>query len=375
MKNYLHVVFIFISILIIIKICFEINQFKINTKSTNTNNVTNSTIKKRDYFTAIKQGGEWFLNNQNRDFLYYEYDYINKQHTKNKHHLREMGALWSIAKLSNFLNDQRYNQLAQKGFLYFETHFKKNEKMNFNYVEFDQKDAKLGYSAFIILTLLEIDHPKKKEYLDLFANGIISLQQESGELKTFFNSDKYLGGKDYYPGEALLALSQLYLNTHEKKYLQVIEKAYPFYANYFRNNPNTAFVPWQTQAYAVLYKIKKDKNIAEFIFEMNDYILNNFSTQNTCSDFDIDEGSTIAIYVEGVNKAYEIAKSINDKQRALCYKTFIQEASKVIINAQIKDNSDNLSKGGFQPSGSSHIMRVDRNQHAIMSLIGSYEVL
>ncbi|MFC1647456.1 hypothetical protein ACFL10_00490 [Patescibacteria group bacterium] len=67
-----------------------------------------------EYLNAIELGGEWFLNNQNEDFLHYKYYPYEDRYDENSHALREMGALWSITQLEKFLNDKRYKELAQK---------------------------------------------------------------------------------------------------------------------------------------------------------------------------------------------------------------------------------------------------------------------
>jgi len=102
----------------------------------------------KSIITPIILGGEWFLNNQNESFLYYKYDYSDKSHPNKSQSLREMGALWSISKLAHFLNDERYEQLTQKGFAYFEETFKHDEENDFYYINITPHKLKLGYNAF-----------------------------------------------------------------------------------------------------------------------------------------------------------------------------------------------------------------------------------
>lgn len=320
-------------------------------------------------------GGEWFLNNQNDSFLYYRYYPYENRHSTKHHSLREMGALWSIAKLSNFLNDSRYDSLAQKGFRYFEDSFKYDEEDDFYCVNITRNKIKLGYSAFIILTLLEIDHPKKEYYLDKFAQGIINMQNKNGSLNTFFYSNRS-SGTDYYPGEALFALISLYEYKNDKRFLEVVENAFPYYVEYWRNRPNTAFVPWQTRAYYQLYKITQKRKFANFVFEMNDYMLERHSPKKQFSDFNFSRGIVTAVYLEGVIKAYELARELNDNKRTKCYANFIKEGLDFIITLQIAD-STNFTKealGGFLGSQKSKSMRADRNQHAVMALMEACEI-
>lgn len=328
-----------------------------------------------NYYQAVEKGAQWFLNNQNDNFIYYEYYPFEKKHSEDQHSLREMGALWSIAKSANYLKNSELKDLANKGFSYFEKHFVYDEENDFIYVNVTEEKIKLGYSAFAILSLLEIDHEKKDYYLEKLANGILYQQQESGEIKTFFYSDRNTG-IDYYPGEALIAIMSLYEYDPQDKYLQAVEKAFPYYAQYFRENNNTAFVPWQSRAYYKLYEYTNDPEIGEFIFEMNDYLLTKHDPVNECADFDFSKGIVTAVYIEGMNKAYALAKDVNDEQREKCYKNFIKEGIDYILTLQVRDQQEYelAALGGFFGSKTSVSMRVDRNQHAIMSLMDALEI-
>ncbi|MEE9525348.1 MAG: hypothetical protein V3V78_01955 [Candidatus Woesearchaeota archaeon] len=324
------------------------------------------------YLRSIKLGGEWFLNNQDGDFIYYQYYPFERRHSSKQQRLREMGALWSISKLADFLNDTRYTKLADKGFRYFEGYFEYDEENDLYFVDITPEKIKLGYNAFVILTLLEIEHPKKDFYLEKFANGIIYMQNNDGKLRTFFYSDRDTG-TDYYPGEALLALMSLYEYTKDDKYLETVQKAFPYYVEYFRDDKNTAFVPWQTRAYHKLYQITEDKEVLDFIFEMNDYVLDEYSPEEHCSIFEFDS-IVAAVHMEGVNKAYDLAKKTNDKERADCYANFIKEGSEFILTLQITEGKKEAI-GGFLGSPDSESMRVDRNQHAVLLLMDAYELL
>ena len=329
--------------------------------------------KEKKYLKIINVSGEWFLNNQDESFLHYEYDYLKKIHPKKSHALREMGALWSITKLSSFLKDEKYDVLAKRGFNYFEKYFVYDKENNFLFVNVTPSKVKLGYSAFMTLSLLEIDHPKKEEYLEKFANSILFQQNESGKLSTFFYSERETG-QDYYPGEALLALMSLYEHTKDEKYLDAVIKAFPFYVNYFKENPNTAFIPWQTRAYYKLYIATHDEDVAEFLFEMNDFMINEHNPKEYCKDFDFSKGITTAVYLEGVIKAYNLANERDDEKRTSCYFNFIEEALNQIASLQITESIDKKARGGFLGSKTSQTMRVDRNQHAAMALMDAYEL-
>ena len=324
------------------------------------------------YLTAIQQGGEWFLNNQDDEFIYYEYYPFEQRHSTSSHALREMGALWSISKLSNYLDDERYVDLANNGIKYFEETFAYNEENDFLYVTVTSSKLKLGYNAFMILSLLETDYHQKDYYLEKLANGIMYMQNDDGSLNTFFFSNRSTG-VDYYPGEALLALTEMYYYTGNETYIDVVEKAFPYYISYFWTNPNTAFPPWQSRAYYNMYQITKDDKYANYVFEMNDFMVEEHS--DDCENFDFSRGIVTAVYMEGVIKAYLLAQELNETEKEECYYNFVKQGSDYILTLQITQE-DNLNDhyeihaiGGFLGSETSDSMKVDRNQHATMSLM------
>ncbi|MBI3035527.1 hypothetical protein HYY71_04335 [Candidatus Woesearchaeota archaeon] len=342
-----------------------------------TNEAADNLHEENEYLTAIKLAGEWFQNHKNVNFLYYEYLPFEKKHADETHPLREMGAMWAISKLSSFFDDAEHKQLAERGFRYFEQSFAYDQENDFYYVNIT-KDVKLGYSAFAILSLLELQHTKKDFYLNKFANGLLRQQQSDGSLSPFFFSNRS-SGVDYYPGEALLALMHLYEYSHNSDYAKAVEKAFPYYLEYWKSNPNEAFVPWQTQAYYKLYKVNSNKEIAKFIFDMNDFIIKEYSA-GSCDFFNFRKGMVIAAYIEGMNKAYQLAKERGDKKRAECYGNFIKNGSDYILGLQITKKSDFIEHfddaaiGGFVGNANSYSMRVDRNQHAVMALMEAYQL-
>lgn len=337
-----------------------------------------------DPLTAIEKGGEWFLNDENENFIHYQYKPATDFHPDASHAMREMGALWSIYNLADFLKDERYDALAQKGLTYFKSFLKEDTANGFTYVNVTPDKIKLGYSAFMILNLLESEDPDKDELMRELADGILYLQAENGRFDTFFYSERDTG-LDYYPGEALLALGSLYEYTNEQRYLDAIKNALPYYISYFEENPNTAFVPWQTQAYSKYFLITGDTEASDFVFEMNDYMASHFSEEGeSCSPDTESAGIVTAVYMEGMTKAYTVAKTLEDEERADCYARFIRNGAETVMDLQFPMANLNLddypeaaiptATGGFCGSKTDVTMQVDRNQHATMALMRAYEL-
>lgn len=332
--------------------------------------------------TAIQNGGEWFLNDENDDFISYQYSPATDSYPNTSHSMREMGALWSIYKLGDFLKDERYDVLAEKGLNYFKGFLEEDTANGFTYVNITPDKVKLGYSGFMILNLLESDDQDKDTLMSELADGILYHQREDGSLDTFFYSDRDTG-QDYYPGEALLALSSLYEYSGEQRYLDAVKKALPYYVSYFDKNPNTAFVPWQTQAYSKYFLITGDTAASDFVFEMNDYMEAHFSEAGeACSPNTESAGIVTGVYVEGMTKAYSVATTLGDENRSACYARFIRNGAETVMDLQfpmedldLEDYSEaaiSTATGGFCGSKTDITMQVDRNQHSVMALMGAY---
>lgn len=362
--------FTFISLIILILVLLVFGFKKVNFKKEKLVVENNKNTENR-YIQAVKLGADWFLNNQDENFIHYQYYPYKDTYSKNHQRLREFGALWSISKSANYFQDEELKNLAEKGFAYFEKSFKYDEENDFIYVNITPDKIKLGYNAFAILTLLEIDHPKKDYLLEKLANGIVYQQEKNGNLKTFFFDDKGLAGIDYYPGEALLALMSLYEYNHNEKYLETVKKAFPFYVDYWNYNPNTAFTSWQSRAYYKLYKATEDEKVKKFIFEMNDFVLDSYNPQEKCSKFIIPNG-VATVHSEGVNMAYDLAEG----EKKQCYKNFSQEVAEFTLSTQLTDTTKYPKQaiGGILSTKNSDGMRVDRNQHAILDLMDAYEL-
>ncbi len=333
------------------------------------------TQSNQKYVNAIKYGALWFYNNQNNNFLHYEYDVSKDAYSPESQELRETASLWAISKAANFTDGKIFKNLANKGFAYFEKYFKCSSSNDFCYLNITPDNKNIGYSGFVIMSLLEMEHPKKDYYLEKFANGILYQQNADGSLNTHFYSEKS-NNVDYYPGEALIALAKLYEYNSEEKYLQALKKAFVYYRKYWYENKNTPFIPWQSRAYAKLYEFSKDQEVADFVFDMNDYLIEIQAKHNPCSDFVFNQGIIIAVRMEGMNQAYKTAKLVGDEKKAQCYAQYTKDGSDYILTLQTK-KADGVNKkaiGGFlqNPDGTTH--RVDRNQHAIMALMEAIEL-
>lgn len=323
-----------------------------------------------EYQNAVRLGGEWFLNDQNENFLHYEYSVSEKKYSEKMHELREMGALWSIVRLYGYTKDERYLELAQRGLRYFANNLKKDQSGKTLFYASRSGVSKLGYSAFLILALADIDYPDREKLLAELAGGILNQQEADGSFRTMFDAGGD-AGEDYYPGEAMTSLMRLHEITGEERYASAVERALPYYRDYWKGNPNTAFVPWQVRAYRMLYLQKPEPEIRDYVFSLADYMVARELREDGCRNFRFVDDSTVAVWMEGMAAAYDVARRSDDRPRQECYGNYVRDAAAYLMEKQVTAGNDQSAVGGIL--GSDGKMRVDRNQHFVMGLMDALE--
>jgi AMMECR1 domain-containing protein len=310
-------------------------------------------------FKRITLAKTWFINNvddQTKRLQYMYYPSLDEYSSTNNH-VRQLATLWSIAKLKDFLQDSSFDDLIKETIDYYLDYSIKTDK-NYSYIMIENK-AKLAYSAFLILSL-------------------------DGSFNTYFVSERNTG-IDYYPGEAMLALMKLYNKTGNKTYLDSVYKAFHYYKEYWRKNKNTAFIPWHTQVYFLLYNEVKDPEIKDFIFEINDWLVNRYQIRNDIYKDKIggfpqnNPRNSTSSYLEGIADAYLLARNIEDNFHLIKYRKAIQLGVRFIVLTQYTENNafyignQKRTLGGFRHSLISNIQRIDYTQHAIMALMKIYD--
>jgi hypothetical protein len=241
--------------------------------------------------------------------------------------------------------------------------------------------ALICFNAFLVMSLLNSNYVNQEGLLKELADGIIASQKADGSYQTDFLS-QLKNNMDYYPGEAMLSLMKIYLHSKDKAYKDSVEKAFPFYRNYWRHNKNTAFIPWQTETYLLLYKENHDPELTRFVFEMNDWLIDNFQINKSKNHFE-DGGlpktkprcGSTAVYLEGVSDAYAMAILIKDVVHTRKYADSLRSGVRFVLNLQVTDplNFKNPKRalGGFKASLTSCYQRIDTTQHATGLLIKS----
>lgn len=346
--------------------------------------------------TRLKLMKNWYLNNMepNGKMTYLYRTNVDRKSRTHNNMIRQFMTTLALFRLGNYLQDSELLTAAEKNLEYnLNTFMKVEEGKNIAYIYF-RKKAKLGAAAFALMSLLESKtHPQRDKLISYFLNFILKLHQPDGSFKTFYLPVSRNDNHNFYPGEAMLALMTVY-ESNPVKYqniLQVIGSAFNHYREYFRNKPNPAFVPWQTMALYRYYQIRKNPEVAQFIFEMNDFLIEIQNTPASIKTPELDSmgrffdpkkrqygpphASSTAIYSEGLVDAYQLAMDRKDAKRRHDYGYAIKWGLRSLMQLQYTpDNTYYLPNkkatvGAVHTTVTNGNIRVDNTQHSTMAFL------
>ena len=202
--------------------------------------------------------------------------------------------------------------------------------------------------------------------------------------------------QNFYPGETLLLWAKLYEESHESELLDRFIKSFEYYKAWHldKSNRNPAFIPWHTQAYYIIWQITQNEQLKQFIFEMNDWLLDMQQWGDNLQYCDIGgrfynprrpygppHSSATGVYLEGLINAYNLALETGDKERAENYRKVIVRGIRSVAQLQYQDEVDmfyvskkkrNYVKGGIRTTVYDNQIRCDNVQHNLLAL---YKIL
>jgi uncharacterized protein (TIGR00296 family) len=345
-------------------------------------------INKEKIHQAVIEGQNWLVRNQKKDgsFAYQYYPGLDKYSSKDNI-VRQIATSAILARIGNNFNNEKYLNSAKKGVDYALKKIKYlDKKKNLPYL-FENEQGTLGGNAFVLMSLTELKS-FKPNLREKFLNSLLYMQNADGSFKTYYEPFGKSGAKDFFPGEAMLALAKYYSQLSPRddmKILSALEKAFNYYSKiYWPKNKTTAFVPWHSQAAAEMYRITQEKKYADFVFEINDWLLKIQFTEKDSPYPDYlggfykkgsPPGMSTSSYAEGLAEAYVLAKQTDDKKREKKYKRALDSAIIFILSTQFNEENSfyvkNLSRslGGFRTSLIDHSLRIDATQHACTALL------
>jgi len=263
------------------------------------------------------------------------------------------------------------------------------------YVATPDRRHKLGATALFGLAILDAPDPGRHAGLaEQLARAIATLQGPGGQLRvTFPSAIPSSESQDYSPGEALLFLARLYDRTRDPRWRAVIERALPYYREYYVTAASPAFVPWQMQAYGQIARSTTLQKYADFVYAMADRLIQ--SQMGPAPEHDPSalydgaydvygrgrSGISSSAYLEGMVEALRTARAMGDAERAQRYGESVRRAVRFVLQMRFKSEeaffvrSPTDAVNGFRTSAADASLRIDHVQHSLAALMGARALL
>jgi len=338
---------------------------------------------------------DWMVNSLQPDGrMVYRYFPSRGDESRGNNMIRQYMASVCLVRLGNYHNDPKLAEMAERNLRYNFNHFFFRDG-DIGLITFRNK-SKLGAAALAALGVVEAPFREKLAEYELPLRAMTRhMQNADGSFQTFYKQERR-DNQNFYPGETQLLWAVLYEQTGDPEILERIMRSFHYYRTWHlegksergRPNRNPAFIPWHTQALVKVWMKTQDPKLAEFVFEMNDWLLGvqewdgarypdsrgRFYDGNR--PFGPPHASSTGVYLEGLIDAYRMAVALGDEERRHSYRRSILRGLRSLMQLQYRDDADMfyISKreavyGGIRTTLYDNSIRVDNVQHGLMGIL------
>lgn len=336
----------------------------------------------------------WMFNNVHSDGrMTYKYWPSNGRESIGNNMIRQWMATVALGRVAAQRNKQPLWDIAEKNIDYNLKKFYHKEG-EYGVIEWQSK-VKLG--AMALATIALVEHPQRFKWADQEASlrkTINSLWNEDGSFNTFFKPKNRNDVQNFYPGETLLLWAILYQKEKGDQMLKRFMKSFKYYRTWHlkKKNRNPAFIPWHTQAYYIMWTLTKDEELKQFIYKMNDWLIDVMQQwegdvptrdalgrfHNPRTRFGAPHASSTGVYLEGLIDAFKLAEAVDDRRRREKYRLAVIRGLRSAMQLQFVDDidmyyiSDSKRKyvyGGLRTTVYNNEIRCDNIQHNLMGIL------
>ena len=356
----------------------------------------------RQVWQSAQRGAEW-LHRANGPDGRFAYGIVPALQTAllGDHYLSQVGAAATLARVASFSGDQRYAARATQAVL----------TLLADTIE-DERDPHLRYSGFpntsvnrlaaaglLVLAIHELPEPAE----DLLAKAeqlcnYVRKQQQAdgsfdGDESKEAGKNSEAGGACSYAGLALYGLIRSQQRQPAAWKIDVVRNALAYYKAWWRHDPKMAFVPCHSAAYAEAFLLTKEQAFADFVFEMNDWLVRlqyqgfddpkqvywsgGFKSFVDGKPVDAMPRASSAAYAEGLTEACRVARATGDLARHQAYTAALDRCLPFLTSLQYTEaNTRHFADwyrptliGGFHASHQDGDLRIDDTQHSVSAMI------
>ena len=251
--------------------------------------------------------------------------------------------------------------------------------------------AKLGAAALAALCILE--GPASNEFsteLGMLTAGVDSLADDELGFRTFFFPRERDGENwNFYAGEALLFWAEAARRgLTGAPTLERCAAAFARCRERHHRARNPAFVPWHAQACASLFTQTGRTELADFVFEISDWLLPMQQWDGLPPDlqgrfydprrpeFGPPHAASTGAYLEGLADALALARRLGDGRRVAAYERVVERGLRSLRQLQFRGGHDAfyVSRkarvlGALRTEAYDNTVRVDSAAHALAAAV------
>ena len=248
--------------------------------------------------------------------------------------------------------------------------------------------AALALAKYIAVTGDRLQVPM----LIALGRRIVGSQDKNGEF--FIQKQSYPEGtvedyeSEYYPGEALFALTRIYAVDPQPLWLDAAEKGARFRIGQSKwpLSWKTNHDHWLLYALNELHRLRPDASYLDHSLRIADAIMTSQNRDSGDPDrlggyFDHPRSTPAATRTEGLCAAYRLARDFNRPREAEKMLEAIRLGADFLLQMQFRPESvmyfevPQRGLGGFRGSLTDTAVRIDYVQHTLSALLGLYRIL
>ncbi len=358
----------------------------------------NKKVSSREIEEAFLLAGE-YLKNAVKDDGSFVYEYFPPTNRENSQYnmLRHAGTIYAMAELYERTRDKTLLVKIQKAIPFLLANLRNIKVKNHEaLVGIDDGNIKLGANALAILALTKyMDVVKTREYLETaqkLARWIQATQSPQGRFlihkQDFATQEISDFVSNYYPGEAIYALTLLYKIDKNKEWLDTAEKAARYLIDVRDGGKSIAQLShdhWLLYGLNELYRLRPKKLYYEHALKIAESILSaqhKNSAGDRAGSFDaLGRSTPTATRMEGLCAVYQLVRDFGPKRKldllfdGICLGTQFQLKTQVTKEMARNRKWPVRAVGGFLESPDMPGIRIDYVQHNVSSLLCAYKIM
>jgi len=333
----------------------------------------------------------------NNGMFDYAYDYIYNESKESYNILRHSGTIFSMLEVYEQSRDDELLDSAKDAIAFLIRQIKPSPQDNKNAsVVVENNTTKLGGNGLAIVALAKYaDVSGDNQYNEIIkklANQMVLTQRDNG---SFLHKQRYSDAtpsqfrSQYYPGEAILALSQAYKVTQDETYLDTAEKNIQYLIN-IRDKSKTVdeliHDHWLLYGLNAIHEFRPHNKYVPHAENIVQSILNKQRKTHKKQDwigsyYTPPRTTPTATRSEGLCAAYKLlsrsgtSKNLNDILEAIKRGVTFQLQTQVTPITLLYLKGRLKALGGFHGSFQSGEIRIDYVQHNISSLLCLRDIL